>query len=162
MPDLSDQVLERVNGRLHISVTNLVKKNIIINNFDTKEDLIDAIACSSFIPAFSGYRIPKLKGARYVDGGFSVNLPTICQDTITISSFSGRNKDISPFDPKIGGYPSFDLGGEDVSLTPSNIKRLMHAGFLTKDSMYDFYENQGYEDARLYFETERKIEGIVT
>ena len=34
---------------------------------------------------------------------------------------------------QIGRYPSFDLGGEDVSLTPSNIKRLMHAGFLTKD-----------------------------
>ena len=41
----------KVNGRLHLSLTRIYDgKNIIVSQFSSREDLIDALACSFFIP----------------------------------------------------------------------------------------------------------------
>jgi len=156
LPELSDDVLSKVNNRLYISLTKLNRTNLVVSEYDTKEDLIDALTCSSFIPAYSGYRIPKFKGVRYLDGGITDNLPKPSDNTICVSSFSGKGKHISPYDEKMGKYPSFKLGGEDVSLSPFNIKRLMDAGFINSDRMYDLYEEQGYRDAETYFQSKSR------
>lgn len=42
---------ERVNGKLHISLTRIFDcKNIVVSQFNSREDLLDALACSFFIP----------------------------------------------------------------------------------------------------------------
>lgn len=153
LPDLSDDVLSRVNNRLFISLTKTNKQNLLVNHFHSKEDLVDAIACSCFIPGYSGYTCPKFRGIRYLDGGLSNNLPFLGEDTVYVGSFSGRGKHISPAEDKMNSYPSFDLGGENICLSPKNMIRLSHAGFIADDSVYDEYESQGYSDAKSYFET---------
>lgn len=153
LPELSDDILSKVNNRLYISLTKLNRKNLVVSEFVSKEELIDALTCSCFVPAYSGYKIPKFRGVRYLDGGITDNLPKPSEHTICISSFSGKGKHISPIDEKISKYPSFKLGGEDVSLSPLNIKRLMHAGFINSDRMYDLYEEQGYNDALTFFQS---------
>jgi len=153
LPELSDDVLSKVNNKLYISLTKLNRTNLVVSEFDSKLDLIDALTCSCFVPAYSGYTIPTLRGVRYLDGGITDNLPKPSEHTICVSSFSGKGKHISPHDVKMGRYPSFKLGGEDVSLSPFNIKRLMDAGFINSDRMYDMYEEQGYRDAENFFES---------
>lgn len=71
--------------------------NVIVSQFDTREELIQALLASSFIPIFSGLFPPKLKGVRYMDGGYSDNLPTLDENTITVSPFCGES-DICPRD----------------------------------------------------------------
>lgn len=88
----------RVNGKLHISLTRVCDgKNVIVSNYESREDLMDALLCSAFIPFFSGIILPKFHGVRYMDGGFSDNLPTLDENTITVSPFCGES-DICPRD----------------------------------------------------------------
>lgn len=87
-----------VNGKLHISLTRVYDgKNVIVSQFESKEDLIAALNASCFIPFFSGILPPKFQGIRYMDGGFSDNLPTLDENTITVSPFCGES-DICPRD----------------------------------------------------------------
>lgn len=88
----------RVNGKLHISLTRVYDgKNVIVSQFNSREDLLDALLCACFIPGFSGIFPPKFHGVRYMDGAFSDNLPTIDENTVTVSPFCGES-DICPRD----------------------------------------------------------------
>lgn len=113
----------RVSGKLHISLTRVYDmKNVIVSQFNTREDLfqvnlvdclafflyilfiylfihlyVQALLASSFIPFFCGALPPRFHGIRYMDGGFSDNLPTLNENTITVSPFCGES-DICPRD----------------------------------------------------------------
>ena len=73
---LFDDVHTIVNDKLFISVTKLEfpVKNEIVSHWDSKDDLIECIQCSGFIPllfeprAWYWYR-----DSRYIDGGFTNN-----------------------------------------------------------------------------------------
>lgn len=58
---------------------------------------LKALLCSAFIPFFSGFMPPTYQGYRYMDGGFTNNVPTIDQFTISVSPFCGES-DICPVD----------------------------------------------------------------
>lgn len=74
----------RVNGKLHISLTRVYDgRSIIVSQFNSREDLLDALLCACFIPGFSGIIPPKFHGVRYMDGAFSDNLPTLDENTVT-------------------------------------------------------------------------------
>ncbi|KAF4530078.1 hypothetical protein B566_EDAN001334 [Ephemera danica] len=95
---IPDDAHERVSGKLHISLTRVYDgKNVIVSQFNSKEDLLQALLASSFIPFFSGLLPPRFHGVRYMDGGFSDNLPTLDENTITVSPFCGES-DICPRD----------------------------------------------------------------
>nr|CDS32037.1 patatin phospholipase domain containing protein [Hymenolepis microstoma] len=80
----------RCSGRLFISMTHQKSvKNRVVCHFKTREDLIRAILCSSFIPVFGGFNAPEYKGDCFIDGCFSDNLPNKNQNTITVSPFCG-------------------------------------------------------------------------
>lgn len=88
----------RVSGKLHISLTRVCDgKNVLVTQFESKEDLMQALLASAFVPFFSGLIPPKFHGVRYMDGGFSDNLPTLDENTITVSPFCGES-DICPRD----------------------------------------------------------------
>ncbi|VDO06332.1 unnamed protein product [Rodentolepis nana] len=88
----------RCSGRLFISMTHKKSaENRVVGHFKTREDLIRAILCSSFIPVFGGFNAPEYKGDYFIDGCFSDNLPNKNQHTITISPFCG-DADICPRD----------------------------------------------------------------
>ncbi|MXQ90455.1 hypothetical protein E5288_WYG006482 [Bos mutus] len=83
---------ECASGRLGISLTRVSDgENVIITHFNSKEELIQANVCSTFIPVYCGLIPPSLQGVRYVDGGISDNLPLYeLKNTITVSPFSGE------------------------------------------------------------------------
>lgn len=95
---MPDDAHIRVSGKLHISLTRICDgKNVIVSQFESKQDLLNALMASAFVPFFSGWLPPLFHGVRYMDGGFSDNLPTLDENTITVSPFCGES-DICPRD----------------------------------------------------------------
>ena len=53
---------ERLSGRLTVSLTHMAsRRNVLVDSFDSRADLIDAVVCSCFIPGFSAYEVPTYK-----------------------------------------------------------------------------------------------------
>jgi len=49
--------------RLYVSITRWKDgKNFLISKFESREDLIQALICSSFVPGYSGMIPPKFRG----------------------------------------------------------------------------------------------------
>ncbi|XP_068959008.1 1-acylglycerol-3-phosphate O-acyltransferase PNPLA3 isoform X2 [Petaurus breviceps papuanus] len=94
LPSNAHQLL---SGRLVISLTRVSDgKNVLVSDFDSKEEIVDALVCSCFIPFYCGFIPPTFRGVRYMDGGASNNVPFIdANTTITVSPFYGEH-DICP------------------------------------------------------------------
>ncbi|XP_068388539.1 patatin-like phospholipase domain-containing protein 4 isoform X1 [Eschrichtius robustus] len=88
---------ELAHDRLHVSITNTeTRENYLASSFPSREDLIEVLLASSFVPVYAGLKPVEYKGQKWVDGGFTNSLPLLpVGRTVTISPFSGR-MDISP------------------------------------------------------------------
>ncbi|NXP34110.1 PLPL2 protein, partial [Leiothrix lutea] len=63
LPDNSHEVAA---GRLGISLTRVSDgENVILSDFNSKEELIQACICSTFIPVYCGLIPPTLRGVKY-------------------------------------------------------------------------------------------------
>uniref|UniRef100_A0A1I8E903 PNPLA domain-containing protein n=1 Tax=Wuchereria bancrofti TaxID=6293 RepID=A0A1I8E903_WUCBA len=114
---------ELCTGRLRISVTRFRDmENVILDEFCTKDELIDAICCSCFIPIYGGFVYPTFRGEIYIDGGASDNQPVINTDTITVSPFSGES-DICPTDEESASLFEWNFAGTSIRLTANNLYR---------------------------------------
>ena len=67
---LPEDIHSTLNGRLHISLTDTSMHNLIQSEFTSKDELVDALICSCYVPAFSSYEVPTYKGNPFLDGGF--------------------------------------------------------------------------------------------
>uniref|UniRef100_A0A8C2ZJ66 PNPLA domain-containing protein n=1 Tax=Cyclopterus lumpus TaxID=8103 RepID=A0A8C2ZJ66_CYCLU len=89
------------NGRLSVSMTRLSDcKHIVMSEFHSKEDVLQALLCSCFVPVYCGMLPPTFKGVYYVDGGFTSMQPVAPvphSQTLTVCPFSGEI-DICPTD----------------------------------------------------------------
>ncbi|NWX91448.1 PLPL3 acyltransferase, partial [Nothoprocta ornata] len=85
------------SGRLHIVLTRVRGwKNVVISEFASKEDIIQAVICSCFIPLYFGFIPPLYHGVRYIDGEFAMGKARfVSEATITVCSFMGEY-DICP------------------------------------------------------------------
>merc|ERR1711892_159063 len=64
---LEDDVHLKVNGRLHISLTKVYDgTNILVSEFSSKEEVINVVIASTFIPIFSGFSPPRYRGSRVI------------------------------------------------------------------------------------------------
>uniref|UniRef100_A0A5S6Q1Q3 triacylglycerol lipase n=1 Tax=Trichuris muris TaxID=70415 RepID=A0A5S6Q1Q3_TRIMR len=143
---LPDDAHKIASGRLHISLTRLSDGvNFLVNEFKSKEDLIDALACSAFIPFYSGTVPPTFQGIHYIDGGWSDNLPILDQHTITVSPFSGE-ADICPADADSGSFLLFDLRNTTIRFTCKNIHRIGVALFPPDPEVMSDMCRQGFQD----------------
>jgi hypothetical protein len=72
---LDDDTHEKVNGRLHLSMTKVRPwGNEVVSEWETTEDLIQCIQCSSFIPLIFEFKVWNWhRDARYIDGGVTNN-----------------------------------------------------------------------------------------
>ena len=87
----------RSAGRLFISVTRAsTLTNELLCKFDSREELIDALMASCFIPYFLGFVGPTIKGVHYIDGGISCNIPVHDEFSVTVSPFAERDTLIRP------------------------------------------------------------------
>lgn len=92
---LPDDVHIRSNGRVRVAVTQLLwrPRGLLVDQFDSKEDLINAVFTSSFIP---GYLAPKpatmFRNRLCIDGGLTLFMPpTSAAQTVRVCAFpAGR------------------------------------------------------------------------
>ncbi|XP_003747920.1 patanin-like phospholipase domain-containing protein [Galendromus occidentalis] len=133
----------RCSGRMFISVTRAFsQRNEIISVFDSREELINAVMASCFIPYFLGIIAPRVKGVFYIDGGFSVNEPVHDEFTVTVSPFPNRGTVIRP---RKEMFP--------ISTMPSSIITMYKT--VAAPPLEKLIEicQQGYEDAVHYLRT---------
>ncbi|KAA0183749.1 Patatin phospholipase domain-containing protein 2 [Fasciolopsis buskii] len=154
------------SGRLSISMTSFATgKNVVVNQFRDKYELINAVLCSTFIPIFSGFVPPTFRGQPVLDGGLSDNLLWIDKMTIRISPFAG-DADICPLDaPWDSGYlapapqhiedviGSISFFHNNMRVNISNIRRLICMVWPMESDELASLACQGYEDARRFLIT---------
>ncbi|VFQ96321.1 unnamed protein product [Cuscuta campestris] len=91
---LPDDIHIRCNGRVRIAVTEILwwrPRGLLVDQFDSKEDLINAVMTSSFIP---GYLAPRpatmFRNRLCIDGGLTLFMPpTSASETVRICAFPG-------------------------------------------------------------------------
>ncbi|KAI3448315.1 hypothetical protein Pfo_004980 [Paulownia fortunei] len=88
---LPDDVHIRSNGRVRVAVTEILwrPRGLLVDQFDSKEDLIDAVFTSSFIP---GYLAPRpatmFRNRLCIDGGLTLFMPpTSAAKTVRVCAF---------------------------------------------------------------------------
>ncbi|CAH1966930.1 unnamed protein product [Acanthoscelides obtectus] len=143
---LPDDAHIRCSGKLHVSLTRVHDgKNVVISNFDSREELIQCLLASAFIPFFSGLIPPKFRGVRYMDGGYSDNLPTLDENTITVSPFCGES-DICPRDDSSQLF-HINIANTSIELSKHNIYRIVRILFPPKPEVLSNMCKQGFDDA---------------
>uniref|UniRef100_H2XSB5 Uncharacterized LOC100179837 n=2 Tax=Ciona intestinalis TaxID=7719 RepID=H2XSB5_CIOIN len=139
----------RATGRLFISLTRLRDgKNVIVSEYANREELIQVLLCSCFVPLYSGLIPPTYRGVHYVDGGLSNNLPAD-NNTITVSPWSGCS-DICPMND--GSHSLIDLSfvNTSIQMTASNMYRCTNMFFPPKPDVLKDFCSQGFREAAQY------------
>ncbi|XP_040122301.1 patatin-like phospholipase domain-containing protein 4 isoform X1 [Oryx dammah] len=138
---------ELAHGRLHVSITNSrTGRNCLASSFPSREDLVQVLLASSFLPIYAGLKPVEYKGQKWVDGGFTNSLPILpVGRTVTISPFSGR-LDVSPQDKgRLHFYVS--VTNQEVLLSVANLVRLNQALFPPSRRTMESLYQRGFDDA---------------
>ncbi|XP_055510757.1 uncharacterized protein LOC129708799 [Leucoraja erinacea] len=154
--NLHENAYERACGRLFISMTRASDgQNILVSDFSSNEELIQALLCSCFVPVYCGLVPPTFRGVRYIDGGFTNSQPLYDKkNTITISPFSGEI-DICPrdfVDCFLLCFANCTFG-----LTPENLRRIGLALFPPSPKVLQRFLWNGYSDTLLYMQTNNML-----
>uniref|UniRef100_A0A8D0FYC9 triacylglycerol lipase n=1 Tax=Strix occidentalis caurina TaxID=311401 RepID=A0A8D0FYC9_STROC len=147
MRNLPENTHQLSSGRLCISLTRVSDgKNALISNFNSKEEVVQALICSSFVPIYCGLIPPSFRGVRYVDGGISDNLPHYeSKNTITVSPFAGEC-DICP-KGNSANFHEMNVTNTSIQLSLGNLYRLTQALFPPEPKVLGEICEQGYSDA---------------
>ncbi|KAF1511235.1 Patatin-like phospholipase domain-containing protein 1, partial [Eudyptula minor] len=115
-----------VSGKLHVILTRLHDwRSVVVSEFASREDLIQAVTCSCFIPLYFGFLAPTYRGVRYVDGELSMwQANFVSRTTITVSGFAGEY-DICPKDSPAAFF-TFQLSDCILYISKRNITRLQY------------------------------------
>lgn len=83
---LPEDAGERCTGKCFISITSLLPTphNVILTEFDSKDDLIDAVIASTYIPTWTFPGVCLHRGMVCVDGGVTNNLASLAEETLRI------------------------------------------------------------------------------
>uniref|UniRef100_A0A8P4K7Z9 PNPLA domain-containing protein n=1 Tax=Dicentrarchus labrax TaxID=13489 RepID=A0A8P4K7Z9_DICLA len=113
----------RASGKLCVSLTRLADgKNVLVSEFDSREELIQVLTCSCFFPVYCGFTPPSYRGVHYMDGALSNNMPLFEQrNTITFAPFSGE----SDICPREGTFNFFEVHYGNVIK-----RRICHNGYM--------------------------------
>lgn len=147
--ELPEDICDVVNNRLHISLTTTSLQNIVVSSFTSRENLVDALICSCFIPLFSGRQIPKYCGKKFLDGGFTNQLPVLDKETIKVSPFSGKMKNICPRERSL---LNLTMANENIFLNKNNLVRGKHALCFMSDECLDMYFKLGFSETELFIQ----------
>uniref|UniRef100_A0A1A8PA74 triacylglycerol lipase n=1 Tax=Nothobranchius pienaari TaxID=704102 RepID=A0A1A8PA74_9TELE len=150
--DLPSDAHVLASGRLSVSLTRVSDgENVLVSEFSSKEELIQALVCSCFIPIYCGLIPPSFRGVRYVDGGISDNLPqSELKNTITISPFSGES-DICPRDNSTS-FHELRFTNTSIQMNMGNLYRLSRALFPPEPKVLAEMCQSGYKDALRFLE----------
>ncbi|GMQ01792.1 hypothetical protein CsSME_00048305 [Camellia sinensis var. sinensis] len=152
---LPDDVHFRSNGRVRVAVTQILwrPRGLLVDQFDSKEDLINAVFTSSFIP---GYVAPRpatmFRNRLCIDGGLTLFMPpTSATQTIRVCAF-----------------PASRLGLQGIGISPdcnpesrATPRELFNWALEpAEDDILDKLFEYGYLDAAVWAE-ENPVEEIV-
>ncbi|KAJ4762437.1 Patatin [Rhynchospora pubera] len=88
---LPEDVHIRSNGRIRVAITQLGwrPRGLLVDQFDSKEDLINAVFTSSFIPGYLAPRPATMYRKRLcIDGGLTLFMPpTSAPETVRVCAF---------------------------------------------------------------------------
>ena len=147
---LPDDAHERVNGRLFVCMTRLRDmKSVTVSEFHSKQDLLDALNCSCFIPVWSGDHVSTFRGVKHIDGGVTNNLPAFDEHTIRISPFSGP-MDIAPYDRAHSEMFRGNFQGMPFYLNWKNTVRAKRALWPPPPSYITQLLERGFHDAKQF------------
>ncbi|XP_055079108.1 patatin-like phospholipase domain-containing protein 2 [Periophthalmus magnuspinnatus] len=133
-------------GRLAVAMTRLEDgQHIIMTEYHSKDDVVQALLCSCYVPVYCGMTPPSFKGMYCVDGGFTGMQPVHSQcPTLTVCPFSG-DIDICPADSPC--LWEMVVSGTTLKANGPNCGRVINALYpLTLESLEEAF-NSGYKDA---------------
>ncbi|KAF7143086.1 hypothetical protein RHSIM_Rhsim05G0119100 [Rhododendron simsii] len=152
---LPDDVHTRSNGRVRVAVTEILwrPKGLLVDRFDSKEDLINAVFTSSFIPGYLAPRpATRFRNRLCIDGGLTLFMPpTSAAQTVRVCAF-----------------PATRLGFEGIGISPdcnpenrATPRELFNWALEpAEDHVLDKLFELGYIDAAVWAE-ENPVEEIV-
>ncbi|CAL9698512.1 unnamed protein product [Knipowitschia caucasica] len=143
----------RADGRLYVSLTHSrTGQNQIISNYSSREELMQALLASSFVPVYAGLKPVEFRGERWVDGGFTDSLPILpFGRTVTVSPFSGP-QNVCPVH-RGRSTRHLQLANMKVTFSVENMKRLNSALFPPTAAQMRIFEEEGFTDAQRYMRT---------
>ncbi|XP_051547352.1 patatin-like phospholipase domain-containing protein 2 isoform X2 [Myxocyprinus asiaticus] len=160
--DLPSNAHTLASGRLCVSLTRVMDgQNVLVSDFCSKDELIQALVCSCFIPVYCGLIPPAFRGVRYVDGGISDNLPqSELKNTITISPFSGES-DICPKDNSTS-FHELRFTNTSIQVNLDNMYRLSKALFPPEPKVLAEMCQSGYKDALRFLQENSSKNPVIT
>ncbi|CAK6954496.1 patatin-like phospholipase domain-containing protein 2 [Scomber scombrus] len=148
----------RASGKLYVSLTRITDgKNVLVSEFESREELIQVLLCSCFFPVYCGFIPPSYRGVHYMDGALSNNMPLLEQrNTITMAPFSGE----SDICPREGTFNFFEVHYSDLSIqvNTGNVHRVCTSFLPPRIEKLAEICHNGYMDA-LCFLRERDLLG---
>ncbi|XP_075632067.1 omega-hydroxyceramide transacylase-like isoform X2 [Balearica regulorum gibbericeps] len=143
---LPENAHQLVSGKLHVILTRLHDwRSVVVSEFASREDLIQALVCSCFIPLYFGLLPPMYCGVRYIDGELSMwQANFVSRTTITVSAFAGEY-DICPKDGPAAFF-TFQLSDCILQISKRNIHRLQYIFQLPTHQVLDQFYTHGYQD----------------
>nr|XP_061812835.1 patatin-like phospholipase domain-containing protein 2 [Nerophis lumbriciformis] len=148
----------RASGKLCVSLTRVSDgKNVLVSDFENREELIQALLCSCFVPFYSGVIPPTYRGVHYVDGAASDNLPRCHhRSTITVSAYAGES-DLCPR----ANTPSLHqvrFNNVSIQVNSENMYRVTSTFFPPQpEAMAEFCHN-GWMDALRFLQDNNLID----
>ncbi|KAL4225553.1 Patatin-like phospholipase domain-containing protein 2 [Mactra antiquata] len=153
---LPDNAHEIASGRLFISLTRVSdRQSVIVSEYSSKEELIQALMCSAHVPLYSGLVPPVFRGVRYVDGGLSDNIPILNDQTISISPFAGES-DICPTDRNANTLHIY-LANTSMQCSIDNLYRMSRALFPPHPEILSDMCQQGFDDTLKYLQNNKLL-----
>ncbi|KAG7281868.1 hypothetical protein CRUP_031117 [Coryphaenoides rupestris] len=143
----------RASGKLCVSLTRVADgKNVIVSEFDTRDELIQVLICSCFIPFYCGIIPPTYRGVRYVDGAISDNLPRCHQrNTITFSAFAGES-DVCPRGDAALSLHEVRFNNVSIHVNAQNMYRVTSTFFPPEPEIMAEICDSGYLDALCFLQ----------
>ncbi|XP_055365589.1 patatin-like phospholipase domain-containing protein 2 isoform X2 [Betta splendens] len=137
----------RASGRLCVSLTRVSDgKNVLVSEFGSREELVQALVCSCFVPLYCGVIPPTYRGVHYVDGAISDNLPRCHRsNTVTFSPYAGEN-DVCPR-PRSLWFHQVRFSNVSIQLNSENLYRVTSTFFPPEPEAIAGICQSGYLDA---------------
>ncbi|XP_059191323.1 patatin-like phospholipase domain-containing protein 2 [Centropristis striata] len=147
----------RASGKLCVSLTRVPDgKNVLVSEFNSRDELIEALVCSCFVPFYCGVIPPTYRGVHYVDGAASDNLPQSQQrNTTTVSAYAGES-DLCPRGSVLN-FHQVRFNNVSIQVNSENMYRVTSTFFPPPPQAMAEICNNGYMDALRFLQENNLI-----
>ncbi|XP_068169795.1 patatin-like phospholipase domain-containing protein 2 [Antennarius striatus] len=155
--NLPEDAHVRASGKLCVSLTRVPDgKNVLVSEFNSREELSEVLLCSCFVPFYCGIIPPTYRGVHYVDGAISDNLPQCnLRNTVTISAYAGES-DLCPRASTLN-FHEVRFNNMSIQVNSENMYRVASTFFPPEPQAMAAICNNGYIDALRFLQENNLI-----